>query len=109
MLLEKNMRNKFFIDKKLVKKIEKDLKKRCSIEEDLNKDLELFNEEIDDKTVLSIFKYIEDYGNKKQKGYLVEIQSRYENSTLLIDDTLKLADWYDKMCNFYNNIDGMDL
>lgn len=103
------MGNRFFINKKLKRKIEKDLKKRCSIEEEINKDLEDFNEEIDDETVFSVFKYIEDHGNKKQKKCLIEIKSRYEKSTLIIDDTLKLSDWYDKMCDFYNNNDGIGL
>lgn len=99
------MGNKFFISNKLRRKIEKDLAKRTSIEKDIDEDLEAFDNEIDDETVLSIFKYIEEHGNKKQKQSLVDIKNRYENSSLIIDDALKLDDWYDKMCDFYNNKD----
>lgn len=99
------MGNKFFISKKLRRKIEKDIAKRTYIETEIDNDLDAFDEEIDDETVLSIFKYIEKHGNKKQKKSLVDIKNRYENSALLIDDTLKLADWYDKMCDFHNNKD----
>lgn len=107
-VLENIMGNKFFISKRLMKKIEKDLKKRNSIEEDISQDMNDFNEEIDDETVISVFKYIEGYGNKKQRESLIEIRNRYNNSTLIIDDTLKLVDWYEKMCDFYNDNDEMD-
>jgi hypothetical protein len=102
------MSSRFFISRRLKKEIENDLKKRSMIEEKINKDMEAFKDEIDDETVISIFEFIEKYGNKKQKESLSEIKTRYNNSSLLIDDTLKLVDWYDKMCNFYNSKDEMD-
>lgn len=103
------MGSKFFISRKLKVKIEKDLKKRSSIEESIEKDLAEFNDKIDNETVLSVFKYIEDHGNKKQKESLIEIKNRYDGTILVIEDTLKLVDWYDKMCDFYNNKDGIGL
>ena len=99
------MGNNFFIRNKLRKKIEKDLKKRKIIEESINEDLKAFNEEIDDETVLSTFKYIEEHGNKNQKKNLTSISKRYDNSALIIEDTLNIIDWYDKMCDYYNNTD----
>lgn len=99
------MGNKFFISNKLRRKIEKDLKKRKAIEDSIDEDLDAFNNEIDDETVLSTFKYIEEHGNKKQKENLVAISERYKNSALIIEDTLNIADWYDKMCDFHNNKD----
>ena len=99
------MGNQFFISKKLKIKIEKDIRKRNAIEDRIDKDLELFKEEIDDDTVLSIFKYIEEHGNKNQRKILADIMKRFDDSELLIEDTLKLVDWYDKMCDFYNNKD----
>lgn len=97
------MRSSFFISGKLRRKIEKDIKKRKKVEEKIDDDLNAFNNEIDDATVLSTFKYIEEHGNKKQKQLLKEIEVRYNNSNLLIEDTLNLVDWYDKMCDYYSN------
>lgn len=96
------MKSTFFVKASLVKKIEKDIKKRNKIEETINEDLEDFNEQIDDTTVLSIFTYIETHGNQKQKNILKDIKERFGNSKLMIEDTLKLIDWYEKMCE-YNN------
>ena len=93
------MKSTFFVKASLRKKIEKDIKKRNKIEETINEDLEEFNEQIDDETVLSIFSYIEKHGNQNQKNILKDI---FENSKLIIEDTLKLVDWYEKMCE-YNN------
>lgn len=120
--MEKTMGSKFFISKKLNRQLVKDLKKRTLIEEkiatlqkELSKqkkkidtDLNKFYEEVDDKTVISSFEYIEKHGTKKQKETLVEIESRYKNSSLLIEDTLNLIDWYEKMCDFRNNNDLKD-
>ena len=97
------MGSKFFVSNKLRRKIEKDIKKRKAIEMNIDEDLNAFNNEIDDDTVLSTFKYIEEHGNKKQKLILKEIEERYNKSNLLIEDTLNLIDWYDKMCDFYNS------
>lgn len=99
-LMERIMRSKFFVSSKLKRKIEKDIKKRNDIEEQINNDLNEFNEQIDDETVLSTFSYIEEHGNKKQKEVLREIEERFNNSNLLIEDTLKLIDWYEKMCEY---------
>lgn len=98
------MGSTFFVKSNLKRKIEKDIKKRNQIEEQINQDLEEFNDQIDDETVLSTFSFIETHGNKKQKEILKEIENRYNNSKLLIEDTLKLIDWYEKMCehNIYN-------
>jgi len=96
------MKSTFFVKASLIKKIEKDIKKRNKIEEKINEDLEDFNEQIDDATVLSIFTYIETHGNQKQKNILKDIKERFGNSKLMIEDTLKLIDWYEKMCE-YNN------
>lgn len=96
------MKSTFFVKANLRKKIEKDIKKRNKIEEMINDDLDEFNEQIDDETVLSIFSYIEIHGNIKQKSVLIDIKDRYKNSKLMIEDTLKLIDWYEKMCE-YNN------
>lgn len=101
--MEKIMGSKFFVSKRLKKEIEKDIKKRKMIEDKINDDLEKFNDEIDDETVLNTFKYIEEHGNKKQKEILKNIEERYKNSNLLIEDTLNLIDWYEKMCE-YNNL-----
>lgn len=99
----KIMRSKFFISNKLRRKIEKDIKKRKKIEDSIKYDLKQFNDEIDDQTVLSTFKYIEEHGNKNQNKVLKKIEERYNKSKLKIEDTLNLMDWYDKMCDFYNN------
>ena len=71
-------------------------------------DLDKFYDEIDDSTVLSTFNYIEEYGTKKQKEILVEIEDRYKKTSLLIEDTINLIDWYEKMCDFYKNNDLED-
>lgn len=97
------MNSQFLVAKKLIQKIEKDIKKRKNIEDQINDDLSKFNEEIDDKTVLSIFEYIENHGNKNQKKALDGIRKRYDKSDLQIEDTLKIVDWYEKMCEYYNN------
>lgn len=68
------MSSRFFISRRLKKEIENDLKKRSMIEEKINKDMEAFKDEIDDETVISIFEFIEKYGNKKQKESLSEIK-----------------------------------
>lgn len=96
------MKSQFFVDKKLVKKIEKDIKKRNDIENQIVNDLGAFNEQIDDKTVLATFEYIENHGNRNQKKALDIIRKRYESSSLQIEDTLKIVDWYEKMCEYYN-------
>lgn len=70
------MSSRFFISRRLKKEIENDLKKRSMIEEKINKDMEAFKDEIDDETVISIFEFIEKYGNKKQKESLSEIKTR---------------------------------
>lgn len=113
------MSSKFFINKKLLKNIEKDIKKRNKIEDeierkkeklaDINKgihsDIEQFYDEVDDSTVFSTFKHIEEHGTLKQKETLKEIEQRYKKSALVIEDTLNLVDWYEKMCDFNNNRD----
>lgn len=101
--LEKDMKSKFFVDRKLINKIEKDIKKRNDIEKQISNDLGDFNEQVDENTVLKTFEYIENHGNKNQKNALNGIRKRYERSKLQIDDTLKIVDWYEKMCEFYNN------
>lgn len=111
------MASNFFIDKKLRKKIEKDLKKRNNIEEKINKlqeelkvteadidnDLSEFYEQTDAATVISTIEHCEDNGGKKKKGVAKEIKNRYTDENLLIEDTLILTDWYEKMCKDYNN------
>lgn len=97
------MKSKFFVDGKLIRKIEKDLKKRIRIEDSINKDLEKFYDQIDEETVLLTFKYIGEHGSKKQKKLFKEIRKRYDNSELLIEDTLCLVDCYEKMCHFNND------
>lgn len=113
------MGSTFFISKKLKNELEKDLKKRNYIEDTIDslhdqlnkqndkikKDMNKFYDEIDDITVLSTFEYIEQHGTKKQKEALEQIEERYQNSCLLIEDTLNLIDWYEKMCEFYKNND----
>ena len=61
------MSSRFFISRRLKKEIENDLKKRSMIEEKINKDMEAFKDEIDDETVISIFEFIEKYGNKNRR------------------------------------------
>lgn len=115
---EKIMKNNFFISKGLRKDLERDMKKRDDIEEaikglqkelnekvkpKISKDLEKFLEEIDDTTVLATFKYIEEHGNKKQKDSLSKLKNRYDNKTIIIEDTLNLLDWYEEMIYYYNN------
>ena len=113
------MASEFFIDPKLKKTIEKDIKKRDEIEkkihklqEDLQKvnskiedDLENFYIQSDDKnTVLSTLKYYEVRAkNEKKKNLAKEIEDRYINNNLIIEDTLNLLDWYELMCKDYNN------
>lgn len=113
------MASNFFIDKKLKKTIEKDIKKRDEIEnkihelqEDLKKvkakiedDLENFYIQSDDRnTVLSTLKYYEERAkNEKKKNLAKEIEDRYINNNLIIEDTLNLLDWYELMCKDYND------
>lgn len=111
------MGSSFFIDKKLKKNIEKDIKKRTDIEEKIAKlqnqldvvqkrtkeHLDEFYEQIDDSTVLSTLEYYKKNGNKKKKELVEEIEERFNNSNLLIEDTLNLIDWYEQMCDFLNN------
>ncbi len=94
------MGSKFFVSKSLKREIEKDIKKRKQIEDKINNDLDKFNKEIDDETVFNTFKYIEEHGNQKQKEILKDIEERYKNLDLLIEDTLNLIDWYEKMCEY---------
>lgn len=39
----------------------------------------------------------------KKKNLVKEISDRFKNSNLIIDDTLHLIDWYEQMCDDYNN------
>lgn len=107
------MGSDFFIDRKLKKQIEKDIKKRNVIEERINKlkeelenvnsdiedDLEEFYRQTDNSTVLSTLKYYEENGSKKKQNLVKELRENYQNSNLLIEDTLTLTDWYEKMCD----------
>lgn len=110
------MGSKLFVDKKLRKKIQKDIKKRNDIETkieelkkelhavdaDISTDLDEFSLQVDDTTVLSILAHYEN-SNKKKKQVVREIEKRYKDDSLLIEDTLNLIDWYEKMCDDYNN------
>lgn len=110
------MSSRFFIDKKLKKKIEKDIKKRNDIEEQINKlqkqledhekelsdDLDNFYNQVDSSTVLSTLKHYEEHSNSKQKDFVKEIELRFNENRLLIQDALTLTDWYEKMCDYYN-------
>lgn len=108
------MRNRFFISNKLQHELEKDLKKREKIEDKIDKlqnkldnevnkgiknHLEQFYDEVDNSTILSTFEYIEKNGSPNQLKILEDIKTRYHTSSLLIEDTFHLMDWYEKMCD----------
>lgn len=113
------MASEFFIDKNLRKTIEKDIDKRDKIEQKIHKlqeDLKLANEKLeedlenfyiqadDPETVLSILEYYEKRAKSdKKKNLAKEIEDRYINDNLIIEDTLNLVDWYELMCKDYNN------
>lgn len=111
------MGSKHFVDNKLRKKLQKDMKKRSAIENkinalqeqlkdvdnEINYDLEDFYMQVDDETVISVLQHYEKHGGKKKKQVVKEIEERYSNEDLLIEDTLNLIDWYEKMCDYYNN------
>lgn len=116
----KGMSGNLFLSKKIIKTLEKDLKKRKEIEQSkadiddkIEKDMAVFYNELDTETMYKVFNHIEEHGNKKQKEALEEIKDRYNKKTsegggLLIEDTLKLTDWYDIMCNYHENDDYLD-
>lgn len=111
------MGSNLFISKKLQKNIEKDVTKRNKIEnkikilqaqldgeiaEKIKDDLDNFYDEIDEKTILSTFKYVEESGTIKQKEILQDLKERFQKSKLLIEDTLNLRDWYEEMMDHHN-------
>lgn len=113
------MGSNFFIDKKLKKKIERDIKKRKDIEDKIDKlqeelkavkesisdDLDDFYSQVDQETVLATIKYCEENCSAdKKKKVVKEIEQRYISTNLLIEDTLSLTDWYEKMCKDYNEM-----
>ena len=114
---EKKMVSNFFIDRRFKRKIEKDIKKRNDIEDKINElqqqlkkakddievDLEIFYEEVDNKTAVSTIEYYAKKGGKKKQEIAKEIRKRFDDNTLLIEDTLNLIDWYEQMCKDYND------
>lgn len=111
------MASRFFIDRRLKKKIQKDIKKRTDIEDKIKKlneeliknekeisnDLDDFYNQTDDPTVLSTIKHYEEHSDQKKKDLVKEIRSRYNDKNLCIEDTLTLTDWYEKMCEYRNS------
>lgn len=114
---EKKMVSNFFINRRFKRKIEKDIKKRKDIEDKINElqqqlekankeievDLEIFYEEVDNKTAVSTIEYYAKKGGKKKQEVAKEIKKRFDDNTLLIEDTLNLIDWYEQMCKDYND------
>ncbi len=99
------MRSKFFITPKLKKEIERDIHKRTKINEKLEKELEEFYYQTDPETIESTLKFIKEIGNDKQHEILKEIEQRFKNKALIIEDTLSLTDWYEKMCKYHTDND----
>lgn len=111
------MRSQLFVNRKLRKKIEKDIKKRQVIEDKINKlqqrkeentqeieeDLTAFYEQVDADTVVSTLQYYGGQKTRKRTTVVEEIQKRYSDENLLIEDTLTLIDWYEEMCDYYND------
>ena len=112
------MASQFFIDKSFRKTLEKDIKKRAYIEEKIeqykkqleehnqviDEHMEKFYQKIDPDTVISTLQYYENRAiTDKKKNLVKEINDRFKNSNLLIDDTLHLIDWYEQMCDDHNN------
>ena len=111
------MSNSFFIDKKLKRELEKDLKKRNSIEEKIKKlqedlqilnkkidnDVETFYEQVDDSTIYSIIDHYNNKSGKNKQKLVQEIEQRYIDKNLIIEDTLSLTDWYENMCDSHND------
>ena len=111
------MVSNFFINRRFKRKIEKDIKKRKDIEDKINElqqqlekankeievDLEIFYEEVDNKTAVSTIEYYAKKGGKKKQEVAKEIKKRFDDNTLLIEDTLNLIDWYEQMCKDYND------
>ena len=95
------MSSSFFIKKKLKKKIQKDIKKRETIEEQINRlqnELNGCNNDIDD----DILEFYEK-NSPKRKEVACQIKKRFTEEKLLIEDTLNLVDWYEKMHDDYND------
>lgn len=111
------MGSSFFIDKKLNKKIEKDIKKRNDIENKIKKlqeeleqtnleienDLDEFYIRTDSHTILSTLKFYEEHSSGNKKDIVNQLEIRYKDKKLYIEDTLNLMDWYEKMCDDFNN------
>lgn len=110
------MSSSFFIRKKLRKKIEKDIKKRSDIEDEINllqeklkdcnndiaDDISEFYQEVDETTVISTLEFYEK-NSVKRRAVASQIKERYAEEKLLIEDTLNLVDWYEKMHDEYND------
>lgn len=106
----------FFIKRKLKKKIQKDIKKRDTIEEQINRlqnelkgcnndiddDILEFYQEVDKTTVISTLEFYEK-NSPKRKEVACQIKKRFTEEKLLIEDTLNLVDWYEKMHDDYND------
>lgn len=110
------MSSSFFIKRKLKKKIQKDIKKRVTIEEKINRlqeklngcnddiddDILEFYHEVDKTTVISTLEFYEN-NSPKSKTVACQIKKRFSEEKLLIEDTLNLVDWYEKMHDDYND------
>ena len=104
------------LKKKLKKKIQKDIKKRETIEEQINRlqnelngcnndiddDILEFYQEVDKTTVISTLEFYEK-NSPKRKEVACQIKKRFTEEKLLIEDTLNLVDWYEKMHDDYND------
>lgn len=111
------MASRFFINRRLKKKIQKDIKKRTDIEDkikmlneelienekDISNDLDDFYHQTDEPTVLSTIKHYEEHSQQKKKDLVKEIREKYNAKNLSIEDTLTLTDWYEKMCEYHNS------
>lgn len=93
------MAGKSFINEALKENLIQDMEKRTSLEKEIANHIDDFMDSISSATIYSLINLILKNGHPQQKRHMREIQDRYENSGLLLDDTLYLLDIFEKKYN----------
>lgn len=90
------MRDNSLIDKSLKEDLIQDMEKRTKLEEKISKDIDVFMSKVSCATIYSIMGLVLKQGHPQQRKHMKEVQERYENDGLILDDTLFLLDMFEK-------------
>ena len=89
------MDSTFFIDKHLIRELQRDAKKRASLQEKEREHIKKFEQQVDSRLVLKLFDYIKSSGFERDKKSVDRLEGRLGDIDFSQGEALEILDLYE--------------